>query len=553
MPGGLLNISAVGNNNIILTGNPTKTFFKVTYSKYTNFGLQKFRLDYDGVGDLRLTQDSVFKFKVKRYAELLMDMYIVVTLPNIWSPIHDPTLNTSDKWSAYDFRWIRNLGTNMIKEISITCGSIVIQKYTGNYLQAMVERDFSSDKKDLFDRMTGNIPSLNNPAYYATRSGAYPSAFFTDSSNGSEPSIRGRNLYIPLNAWFTLDSRCAFPLISLQYNELEITVTMRPVQELFQIRDVYDFGNGYPYVQPDFAREEMQMYRFIQTPPNVKLTAKNYVNKETTWNADVHLMATYCFLSPDEAKLFSAEDQVYLVKDIFEYDYENITGTQQLQVKSSGMVSSWMWYLQRNDVNMRNEWTNYTNWPYNTLPSDIQFAPQMSPYSMNYNYNGVNLGPLLNPDGLNTGFFVTGDFTVENTRDIMQTFAVKMDGNYRETTMERGIFEYIEKYTRTRGNAQDGIYCYNFCLNTDPLEYQPSGAINMNKFQRIEMEISTLVPQLDQYNSSFIVNCDVSGNAIGINKTNWRMYEYNYNLHLMEERYNVLSFIGGNCGMLYAR
>ena len=48
MSGGLLNLIAIGNNNVILTGNPTKTFFKVVYSKYTNFGLQKFRIDYDG-------------------------------------------------------------------------------------------------------------------------------------------------------------------------------------------------------------------------------------------------------------------------------------------------------------------------------------------------------------------------------------------------------------------------------------------------------------------------------------------------------------------------
>ena len=32
MPGGLLNIIAFGNANIILNGNPTKTFFKTTYS-----------------------------------------------------------------------------------------------------------------------------------------------------------------------------------------------------------------------------------------------------------------------------------------------------------------------------------------------------------------------------------------------------------------------------------------------------------------------------------------------------------------------------------------
>jgi hypothetical protein len=73
MPGGLLNIIALGNANIFLTGNPSKTFFRVTYSKYTNFGLQKFRIDYDGIRDLRLTEPSTFCFKIKRYAELLMD------------------------------------------------------------------------------------------------------------------------------------------------------------------------------------------------------------------------------------------------------------------------------------------------------------------------------------------------------------------------------------------------------------------------------------------------------------------------------------------------
>ena len=27
---------------------PAKTFFKTTYAKYTNFGIQKFRIDYNG-------------------------------------------------------------------------------------------------------------------------------------------------------------------------------------------------------------------------------------------------------------------------------------------------------------------------------------------------------------------------------------------------------------------------------------------------------------------------------------------------------------------------
>ena len=42
MTGGLLNLTAYGNENIILNGNPKKTFFRATYNKYTNFCLQRF-------------------------------------------------------------------------------------------------------------------------------------------------------------------------------------------------------------------------------------------------------------------------------------------------------------------------------------------------------------------------------------------------------------------------------------------------------------------------------------------------------------------------------
>ena len=547
MAGGLLNLISIGNNNLILTGNPTKTFFKVTYSKYTNFGLQKFRIDYDGLRELRTTESSTFTFKIPRYAELLMDTYIVVTLPDIWSPFYHPNPNNAMTWTPYEFRWISDLGTNLIEEITINCGSLTIQKYTGQYLAAMVDRDFSAEKKQLFNAMSGNVPELNDPANGFGRSNTYPSAFYTGTNVGAEPSIRGRNIYIPINTWFTLDSRCAFPLVSLQYNELSISVTMRPIQELFQVRDVFDVENNLPYIQPDFNRQQFQMYRFLQTPPAVNISPEKYENKVNTWNADVHLMATYGFLSKEERQLFAQEEQVYLVKDVFEYKFENITGSKKVKLLSNGMVANWMWFLQRNDVNMRNEWSNYTNWPYKSIPSDITEAPDTS------KDDAFDYGPLYNPDGANTGFFYTGDFFAGNRKEILETMGILLNGDYRENILTRGVYDYIEKYTRTQGFAKEGVYCYNFCLNTSPFEYQPSGAINLSKFKNIELELTTYVPNVDAVNSTFGVICDQDGNAIGISKQNWRLYEYNFNMTLYEERYNVLSFIGGNCGMLYAR
>ena len=115
MAGGLMNLVSEGQQNIILNGNPSKTFFKTTYAKYTNFGLQKFRVDFDGTKTLRLSEDSSFTFKIPRYGDLLMDSYISIALPNIWSPIFPPTDHTVlsnitgttgySGWAPYEFRW----------------------------------------------------------------------------------------------------------------------------------------------------------------------------------------------------------------------------------------------------------------------------------------------------------------------------------------------------------------------------------------------------------------------------------------------------------------
>ena len=551
MAGGLLNIIAVGNNNVFLTGNPSKTFFKVTYAKHTNFGLQKFRIDYDGLRELRPSEDSTFTFKIPRYADLLMDTYIVVTLPDIWSPVYNPCDDTSGRWAPYDFKWIKDIGTHMIKEVTINCGGFMLQRYSGEYMAAMVERDFTAEKKDLFNKMTGNTVELNDPAYAYGRAYVYPSASYTTNTTGSEPSIRGRNLYIPINTWFTLNSQCAFPLIALQYNELSISVTMRPIQELFQVRDVFDYSYAFPYVRPDFNENRFQMYRFLQTPPSPYLYAENYENKINTWNADVHLLSTYCFLSKDETQKFASEDQVYLVKDVFEHKYQNITGSKRVKIESNGMIASWMWFLQRNDVNLRNEWSNYTNWPYGILPNNVKLADiDPIPGTEDTLEYGMGVHPI---SSQNTGITITGDYHTDNRKDILETMGILLNGEYRENLLTRGVYDYIEKYTRTRGNAKDGLYCYNFCLNTSPFEYQPTGAINLSKFKSIELELNTYIPSIDPVNSNYDVVCDENGELLGVRKSNWRLYEYNYNMTLFEERYNVLSIVSGNCGMMYAR
>lgn len=559
MPGGLLNIVAYGQQNIILNGNPSKTFFKCVYAKYTNFGLQKFRIDFNGQRSLRLTEDSKFTFKIPRYADLLMDTYLVVQLPTIWSPIFPPQ-DCDSEWVEYGFKWIKNLGTQMIKDVQISIGGQIIAQYSGQYLYNMIERDFSNTKKELYYKMTGNISELNNPAYSNGNMNMYPNAYYNPSQTGPEPSIRARKLYIPINTWFTLNNKMAFPLVALQYNELIIDVTMRPIQDLFVIRDVGNENNIYPYVRPNFNNIYHAFYRFLQPPPDVSLNVASYTDKRTNWNADIHLISTYAFLTEEEEKVFALNQQKYLIKDVHEYQFNNVTGSNVVQLDTLGMISNWMWFYQRDDSYLRNEWSNYTNWPYDFLPYPIvnpagvsSITKYTNPCPVPPGPGPATIGPDMNPDGSSTGFFITPNYTPQNEKNILRQFGILMDGKYRENIFEAGVYNYIEKYVRTSGVSPDGLYCYNFGLKTDPFDFQPNGAINMSKFKTIELEFTTITPTLDP-SAAFYQICDpVTQTVVGVNKPSWIIYDYNFNLTVMEERYNILTFMSGNAALDYAR
>ena len=541
MAGGSLNISSASAANQLLTGNPSKTFFKAAFAKYSNFGLQKFRVDCTSIcSDLRMNEDSIFTFSIPRYGDLLMDTYIVLNLPDIWSPIYNPCAETNYKWIGYEYKWIDDIGAQMIKSIEIGCGSVQLQQFSGSYLSAMIDRDFTTDKKNVYNAMSGNTADMNDPGNAFGRENAYPSAYYTTNVLGAEPSIRGKKIYIPINSWFSLNSRSAFPLQTIR-DQLQVKITMRPIYELFVVRDVYDFTNNHPYIQPDMTREPFLMYHFLQTPPAVNInTATVYENKRVTWNADVHLLATHCFLSSDEAGQFKKKKQQYLMKNIIEYTFSGIVGSKKIQLKNSkGLVANWMFYLRRSDAALRNQWSNYSNWPYKMLPSNVIWAPASGP--------GVNR--ISDTFSENTGLFISGDRSSMNQKEILLGLGIQFDGEIREISLDAGIYDYVEKYNRSAGCAKEGLYCYNFCLSTDPHQYQPSGAVNLSHYKRVEFDITTFQPQLDATPTLTpdYVSCGPTGIPISVSRKNcWELYEYYYNLVLFEETYKVLTILNGD-------
>jgi len=560
MTGGLLNIVAQGENNHILTGNPSKSFFKGGYAKHTNFGIQKFRLDPEYNNSLNSYQKSSISFKIERYGDLLMDLYLCVKIPDIYSPIvgfgsEDQTVLNQDPFNSYEFKWIKNLGTQIIDTVEYELNGTLINKYHGDYLQSMVERDFDINKKKIYDIMTGNIEELYDPKSH--NGGNYPNYFFKKKNRPNEfgiPSIHGRLLYIPLNNWFSMTSKQAFPLIACQYCELKVKFTLKAIKDLYVIKNLFIPGNMdislNEYSAPMISDERNFFKRFtnIYTDTsyidisNDNIIINEYYNKiADTNNNDIHLIGKYVFLDEDERTLFLQDDKEYLIKNVKRI--ENIlpnNNSGRIEFDSNGLVSKWMWYFQRDDVDFRNEWSNYTTYKYeNKVPKDIKqikSADTIIASSLNKYYSTNSIG----------------NFSETNEKNFLDKLAIIFNGKYREELFDADIYNYIEKYN-SQGNFKDGLYYYNFGVNNEYSYTHPDGAINTNYFKTIEFEYSiksrvsgqSVVPFNERSLRDSTI-CDDDGNIVNFsNKIQADLGLYRIKMVIFEEKYNILKFSGG--------
>ncbi len=607
MAGGLLNLASGGTQSAIMYGNPQKTHWTSTYKQITNFGIQNFRLDFEGQRKLSQTNDSTFTFKVKRFAELLTTTYLVMDLPDIYSPIYEdvvledvdsvvttyvcstcgtdqacvdpsgcccctftanseivttPTFVIKDR--PYEFKWIKNLGAMMIRNMKFMIGGQLIQQITGHDIVALANRDLNGTIKCKWNELVGNIPELYDPA--ALHNKNYPNSinYTTDASieGNAEPSIRGRQLRVPLPIWWGLNSQQAFPLVCLQYNELTIEVTLRPLSELYQICNVTaNPENGEMFtdvIAPNMNVDEHQFKHFVNLPPllptfdmtNGTVVTRPEPSTNTSWFENIHLSCNYCFLSDDEAAIFASQSQKYLIREIRDTWFNEVSFADKVWNQNcSGLVTSWMLLFQRSDVKDRNEWSNFTNWKYDKLPHDVvQFS------GVNNNYDSDKFREVRGP--MNQTLYITGEAHPENQKHILNQLGIRIDGDIREELKPYSVYSGEQQYLAIPGMGNlslPGLYCYNFCLKTDPFVLQPSGAMNLSTHGKIEFEFTTFTPTVNP-DATYQVLCDpVTGIPIETNKSVEKLYTYYYNLLVVEERYNILTFVGGNAGMMNAR
>jgi len=541
MAGGLLQLitSAKGISKQFI-GNPKKTFFNVKYQSYTNFGIQKSRLDYQGIKNMSENNNSYFKFKIDRLGDLLTDMFIVISLPDIWSSLYKYSdANGNDKYKEYKFKWIENIGTEIIKELTINIGSQEIIKYSGSYLTCCSFKSLDVAKKEMFDEMIGNVPEINDPESLFNNN--YPTAMYSniDGETIAEPSIRGRKLYIPIQSWFTT-AKLALPMIALQNIETVINITLRPINDLFTIEDQNGIRRRITPV------ENEQMFNFIQPPLSLHDT---YTNKTNTWNFDLHIIANYIFLDMEERKVFAQNQHKYIIKQIYESEHPSVGGSKKINLNSNGLVSNLMFYMQRNDVKVRNEWSNYTNWDYSKSPQTLVKRNDNGKY---YRNDIEYQDPF--PLNIDNNCCFTGLRNNKFNKDILQNMAIIVDGKYRENNFDKGVYSFVEKYNRNNSIYKPGLYYYYYSLVDENV--QPTGFMDATFFKDFEFETETVALIIDSSKNNVEPICATVTNSdgqevntvVGYSKSNIEndIFLYNYNLHVFEERLNILNISAGD-------
>jgi hypothetical protein len=497
MPGGLMQLVGVGAQNELVNGNPSMTHFRAVYRRHTNFAMEQIRMPFSSSNlEFSPTGPRTISCRIDRYAQLLHDCYLVLNLPDIWSPLKylggTPTVpsgyDARNQAIGYEFQWIDNIGYNMIDHVEVTMNGQAIQTLRGEWLKLYSYLTHDANKRAIVDQMVGNVPEINDPANAYDRNGQYPHAITplsaplaSPQTRTPEPSIRGRQLVVPLHFWFCENPGMALPLVSLQNSEVYINVTLRSVNDLYTVVDVNPRSPTYgTRVKPTGDSVFNAMSLFLSPPLATGLPSNPTV---TTWFPDPYVEGNFIYLTEMEMNQLAKADQTFLIKTVRYVSKEGqFGGNTDLELPMFNLVTRIVFAAQRSDQVLLNQWDNYTNWA----------DPKRAPWSSITN-GGATLTPA---EKVIVGLFSSGQQQVTSVypKFAMTDGVILFDGKERIQTKSLPFFSLLQMYRYTTGETPSlpGVYMYSFAL--DHASYQPSGAANGSMFNKIILRLTLQQP-----------------------------------------------------------
>lgn len=193
--GGLLQLVALGKQDVFLTGNPQITWFKFVYRRYTNFAIEAVEMYSDNKPDF----GKKVSWLVPRSGDLLGPCILEIELPPLY-------LSSDNSPVSY----VNSVGHALIQEVSLIIGEQEIDRQTGEFMEIWSNLTTTDSQKFGYWDMIGKVDGY------------------------SQPTLNGPlKLYVPLQFFFNRNPGLYLPLLALQYHPVRINITFRPLQEMF--------------------------------------------------------------------------------------------------------------------------------------------------------------------------------------------------------------------------------------------------------------------------------------------------------------------------------
>jgi hypothetical protein len=291
MPGGLIQLVAVGAQNIHLNGNPSISFFKKVYKTYTNFASETISLVANKTS-LSFNRSTDIIFKVDRNGDLVSSMYLSVKFKEALGS---------------NIKTVNHFGEVLLHEAYINIGGTIVDKQYGEWLHIWNELSLNSDKRIGYDILIGHTLDVDE---------LHPS-----------------RIYIPLNFWFSKNPGLAIPLISLQYHEVEVHCKLRPTRELFMVKNPNDDSWEIPQeggILPQEIAMEITLdveYIFLDTQEREFFAKESQdylieqVNRQTFYNINQNNMLSLQINNPVKELIWTVKkNNLHLTNNWFSYD-----------------------------------------------------------------------------------------------------------------------------------------------------------------------------------------------------------------------------------------
>jgi hypothetical protein len=377
----------------------------------------------------------------------------------------------------------------MIETASVLFNGTAMCTVTGEWMKIKSYLKSDRTQRAKIDAMVGNTLDMHDPANAPGRTNQYPNAINVSATNTAPPapSIRGRQLNIPLSFWFCEEIGQSIPLVAIPQTEVSIQITFRNIYNLFTVLDTRGTAATNPTFQTRVTGNPGDSFLGIQNYLSYPDTMGNPTNASlVSWNLNPYIEANYIFLTDTERAYIAAHDRSYLITQVRYLKNNNQYGYNNITIPMYNLCTRVVSLFQRQDRILLNDWDNYTNWDSIFYPP-VQTYPSVLP---------TLTAPATPDQWYSTGIQLSNSMDSQN---ILLEANLTFDGTDRFVTKNVNFFRNIQNLRFSQGDTTGlpGINLYSFALDPNTIT-QPSGSANGSMFNKTNLQYTLLTPPVVQ-------------------------------------------------------